>query len=134
MSLKSYRELIVWQRGMELAELIYKLTKEFPKEELYGLTSQVRRAAVSVPSNIAEGQGRNSTKEFRNHLSMAYGSLQELETQILLAHRLGYLKQEGLQATLSLSGEVGRLINALSSSLLRRLDTTTKHRPPTTDH
>jgi four helix bundle protein len=123
MPLKSYRELIVWQKAMDLVEMIYQVTKGFPKEELYGLTAQIRRAAVSVPSNIAEGQGRNSTKEFRNHLSMAYGSLQEVETQILLAQRLGYLEQEQIQSVLNLLAEIGRLTNALSSALSKRLDT-----------
>jgi four helix bundle protein len=123
MPLKSYRELIVWQKAMDLVEMIYQVTKGFPKEELYGLTAQIRRAAVSVPSNIAEGQGRNSTKEFRNHLSMAYGSLQEVETQILLAQRLGYLEQEQIQSVSNLLAEIGRLTNALSSALSKRLDT-----------
>ena len=94
---------------------------------MYGLTSQIRRAAVSVPSNIAEGQGRNSTKEFRNHLSIAYGSLQEVETQVLVAQRLCYLDQEKAEAILGQAGEVARLINGLSSSLSRKLATTTKH-------
>ena len=81
MPVKTYEELEVWQKAMELVALIYRLTKGFPREEVYGLTSQLRRAAVSVPSNIAEGQGRRSTKEFLNHLSMARGSLLEVETQ-----------------------------------------------------
>src|SRR5687768_4338325 len=94
MTIKSYRDLIVWQKGMDLVEDVYKKTKEFPKEELYGLTSQLRRAVVSVPSKIAEGQGRNSTKEFAP--SIAYGSLCEVETQCLIAHRLGYLERRDL--------------------------------------
>ena len=84
MAIKSYRDLIVWQKAMDLVEDVYKKTKGFPREELYGLTSQLRRAVVSVPSNNAEGQGRNSTKEFLHHLSIAYGSLCEVETQCLL--------------------------------------------------
>ena len=84
---RSYRDLVVWQRAMELAQAVYELTGTWPREEIYGLTSQVRRAAVSVPSNIAEGQGRASTKEFLNYLSIAYGSLMECETQALLAER-----------------------------------------------
>jgi four helix bundle protein len=85
MAVQSYRELIVWQKAMKLVQSIYSLTKDFPKEEVYALTSQIRRAAVSIPSNIAEGQGRDSTKEFLHHLSIAYGSLMEVETQILIA-------------------------------------------------
>ena len=127
MKVRSYRDLIVWRKAMDLAEAVYQATKIFPREEMYSLTSQIRRAAVSVPSNIAEGQGRSSTKEFRNHLSIAYGSLQEVETQIILAQRLGYLDQEGVAVVLSLASEVGRLINALSSSLLKKLDMITPH-------
>jgi len=104
---------------MDLVERIYAATKQFPKEEIYGLTSQVRRAAVSIPSNIAEGQGRKSTNEFLHHLSIAYGSLREVETQILIAGRLLYLKQEEIIRLLESSAEVGRLINGLSNSLTR---------------
>lgn len=134
MKVRSYRDLIVWQKAMDLVVLVYQAGKKFPREELYGLTNQIRRAAVSVPSNIAEGQGRSSTKEFRHHLSTAYGSLQEVETQILVAQRLEYLDQEEVEVVLNLTAEVGRLINALSSALSKRLDTTTKNPPLTTDH
>ena len=109
--------LIVWQKAMDLVEDVYKRTKGFPREELYGLTSQLRRAVVSVPSNIAEGQGRNSTKEFLHHLSIAYGSLCEVGTQILIAHRLGYLERRDVEGLDGLSSEVGRLINGLSNKL-----------------
>lgn len=122
---RSYRDLVAWQKAMDLAELVYSATKAFPKDELYGLTSQLRRAAVSVPSNIAEGQGRNTTRDFRNHLSIAYGSLQEVETQSLLSHRLGFLPRENLQTILEMTSEVARLINGLSSSLLKKLATPT---------
>src|SRR4051812_28791574 len=87
----SYRDLTAWQKAMDLVEQVYLGSRNWPKEEAYGLTSQVRRAAISVPSNIAEGQGRDSTKEFLHHLSMARGSILELETQILVAERLGYV-------------------------------------------
>ena len=117
MTVRNYSELIVWQKAMDLVDGIYAATKRFPKEELYGLTSQVRRAAVSVPSNIAEGQGRKSTNEFLHHLSIAYGSLREVETQILIGGRLHYLEQEEINRLLDLSAEVGRLINGLSRSL-----------------
>lgn len=127
MVVKSYRDLIVWQKAMDLVEAIYKSTQSFPRDELHGLTSQVRRAAVSVPSNIAEGQSRRSTKEFLHHLSIAYGSLSELETQIQIAGRLAYLRGEEAQSLLNKTAEVGRLTNGLCRSL-------TSRRPLTTDH
>lgn len=119
MKVKNYSELIAWQKAMDLVERIYEATREFPREELYGLTSQLRRAAVSIPSNIAEGQGRRSTKEFLHHLSYAHGSLREVETQLLIAGRLGYLRRSKVVAVMSLSAEVGRLTNGLANSLTR---------------
>lgn len=121
MAVQSYRQLIAWQRAMELVTQIYALTNSFPKEEVYGLTSQIRRAAVSVPSNIAEGQGRDSTKEFLHHLSIAYGSLMEVETQILIAESLNYLKSEEIRLALEKTAETGRIINGLSSSLRTKI-------------
>src|SRR6187401_1440650 len=91
MAVRNYRELKVWQHSIELSASIYQLTSGFPKEELYGLTSQMRRAAVSIPSNIAEGHSRESTKEYLHHLSFALGSLAELETQLVIAERLKYV-------------------------------------------
>ncbi len=88
MKVKNYRELVVWQKAMTFVELVYRATRQFPREELYGLTNQLRRAAVSVPSNIAEGQGRFSTREFLSFLSIARGSLREAETQLMIAQRL----------------------------------------------
>jgi four helix bundle protein len=119
MKLKSFQELIVWQKAMDLVEEVYRVSGGFPREELYGLTSQLRRAAVSIPSNVAEGQGRHTTADFLRHLSIAYGSLLELETQILIATRLTYLPMERCSAVLNKSGEVGRLMNGLRSSLAR---------------
>jgi four helix bundle protein len=121
MAVQSYRQLIAWQKAMELVKHIYELTKSFPKDEIYGLTSQIRRAAVSVPSNIAEGQGRDSTKEFLHHLSIAYGSLMETETQILIAESLYYLKAEESNLILEKTAEAGRLINGLSRSLKAKI-------------
>ena len=121
MAVQSYRQLIAWQKAMELVKQIYELTKTFPKEEIYGLTSQIRRAAISVPSNIAEGQGRDSTKEFLHHLSIAYGSLMEAETQILIAESLAYLKSDHSISILEKAAETGRLINGLSRSLKQKL-------------
>jgi four helix bundle protein len=126
-SVQSYRELVVWQKAMTLVTDIYGITKNWPREEVCGLTNQIRRAAVSVPSNIAEGQGRRSSNEFRNHLSIAYGSLMELETQILIAQQLEYISPTQATELLTTAGEVGRLLNGLRKSL-------PDHRPPTTDH
>lgn len=120
MPVQSHRELIAWQKAMELVKLVYDLTDKFPREELFGLTVQIRRAVVSVPSNIAEGQGRNSTKEFINHLSIAYGSLMETETQILIAEMRRYITVEELNTVPKKSAEVGRVVNGLSNSLGRK--------------
>ncbi len=96
---------------------IYQVTQDFPKEEIYGLTNQLRRAAVSVPSNIAEGQGRGTSNEWIHFLRIAYGSLQEIETQLYIAHQLDYLNQESYQRLVLQTDEVGRLINGLKKSL-----------------
>lgn len=119
MKVKTYQELIVWQKAMDLVEEVYKVSRSFPREEIYGLTSQVRRAAVSIPSNIAEGQGRRTTADFLRHLSIAYGSLLEVETQTLIATRLRFLAQEKCDDVMNMAGEVGRLMNGLMSSLAR---------------
>ena len=116
-TVRNYRELIVWQKAMDLVELVYQATRQFPKEELYGLTSQIRRSAVSIPSNIAEGQARKSTAEFLNFLSIANGSRAEMETQILLAQRLSYATSDTAQQILNLSAEVNRLLNGLMNRL-----------------
>jgi len=120
MTVKAYSDLIVWQKAMDMVVSIYKATERFPREEVYGLTSQLRRAAVSVPSNIAEGQGRKSTNEFLHHLSFARGSLMEVETQLLLAERLSYLKPDEITHLLEITNEVGRLLNGLINSLPTR--------------
>ena len=96
----SYKDLIVWQRAMDIAKGVYKIAKLLPKDELFVLSSQMRRAAISIPSNIAEGQARNSSKEFRNFLSVAKGSAAELETQLLLCVEIGYCKEEDIGCTL----------------------------------
>jgi four helix bundle protein len=113
----SYRDLIAWQKAMDLVEEIYKTTRGFPRDEIYGLTSQLRRAVVSVPSNIAEGQGRLTPGEFRQFLGHARGSLLETETQISLAGRLHYIPPEEMSRLLKLSGEVGRILNGLIGSI-----------------
>lgn len=119
MKVKNYQELIVWQKAMDLVVEVYRASKAFPREEVYGLTSQLRRAAVSIPSNVAEGQGRRTTPDFLRHLSIAYGSLREVETQILIATRLRYLARGTCQDVMTMAGEVGRLLNGLMSSLAR---------------
>ncbi len=119
MKVKNYQELIVWQRSMDLVEHIYQVSRTFSREEIYGLTSQLRRAAVSIPSNIAEGQGRRTTADFLRHLSIAYGSLREVETQILIAARLRYPDSVTRDSAMNLAGEVGRLLNGLMTSLVR---------------
>src|SRR6266496_3323362 len=107
----SYRELVAWQKAVDFTVEIYKLTSIFPREEVYGLVSQLRRAAVSVPSNIAEGQGRLTPGEFKQFLGQARGSLLETETQISLAGRLQYISPEAMSHLLRLSGEVGKILN-----------------------
>jgi four helix bundle protein len=119
MKLNSYQELILWQKAMDLVEEVYAASKSFPREEIYGLTSQLRRAAVSIPSNIAEGQGRSTTADFLRHLSIGYGSLLEVETQMLIATRLNYLTMARSRNVMKMSAEVGRLFNGLMSSLAR---------------
>ena len=116
---QNYRDLIAWQKSMDLVEAVYTATKGLPPDERYGLTSQIRRAVVSVPSNIAEGQGRRSRSEFVHFLSIAHGSLREVETQLLIAMRLGYLESEMGTPVLALSEEVGRLVSGLARSLDR---------------
>jgi four helix bundle protein len=109
----TYRDLKAWQQAMSMVQEVYRLTQAFPREEAYGLTIQLRRAAVSIASNIAEGKGRSSDKELLHFLSNAKGSLFEVETQIMIADRLGYLSQSQSDQLLSQSAEVGRLLNGL---------------------
>ena len=112
-----YRNLVAWQKAMDLTEFVYRATAEFPREERYGLTSQTRRASASIPSNIAEGQGRRSSDdEFIRFLQIALGSLCELETQLELAVRLGMLEKQKALPLRSSSDEVGRLLNGLIKS------------------
>jgi four helix bundle protein len=113
----NHRDLIAWQKAMDLAESVHRATQHWPKDELYGLRSQVRRAAVSIPANVAEGQGRTGAKEFQHHLSIAYGSLREAETHLLLAQRLGYSDEAVCEALMRQAAEVGRLLLGLMRSL-----------------
>ncbi|OGY51125.1 MAG: four helix bundle protein [Candidatus Buchananbacteria bacterium RIFCSPHIGHO2_02_FULL_56_16] len=113
----SYRDLTVWQRSMELVVAIYTLTDQLPDAEKYGLTAQMRRAAISIPSNIAEGRRRSSRKDFRQFLIIAYGSGAELETQIEIAKRLSFIQAENSKKSELLLGEVMRMLNKLQSIL-----------------
>jgi four helix bundle protein len=114
---KTFKDLVVWQEAMNLVEMIYLHTRTFPKEEVYGLTSQIRRAAVSIPINVAEGNGRKSRKEYLQFLSIANGSVAELETQILIAERLNFLSKEKIEQLLTQLQSVGRLLSGLRKSL-----------------
>ena len=110
----SYRDLLVWQKSMALVKAIYQETRSFPKEELYGLSSQMRRAAVSVPCNIAEGQGRMSKKEFKQFLALSRGSVLELETQLQIAADLGFLSADNVQQLISKTEELPRMLKGLN--------------------
>ena len=116
----SFRDLRVWQAGMALVERVYELTRPFPTQEAYGLTGQMRRAAVSIPSNIAEGHTREHTKEYLHHLSMAQASLAELQTQIEIARRLHYLSTESVDLLLGQAASLSRQLFALRNGLLKR--------------
>jgi four helix bundle protein len=126
---KHYKDLLVWQKGMNLAKLVYKLTAKFPSEERYGLTSQLRRAAVSVPSNIAEGQARQSTREFIQFLSHAEGSLAEVETQLLLSVELEFAKQADVQPSLQEIDELQKMLVGLRKKLFSYSPLATRHSP-----
>lgn len=114
---KNYRDLIAWQKAMDLAECVYQVTEAMPPDERFGLIAQLRRAAVSVASNIAEGQGRFTEADFVRFLSIAHGSVREVETQLLLSARLGHVSHGAISEPLELSAEVGRLIAGLARSL-----------------
>jgi four helix bundle protein len=119
--MQGHKELIVWQKAMDLVVAIYKITQSFPKTEVYGLASQMPRAAVSVPSNIAEGRGLKQTQAYARHLAIANGSFTELETQLEIARRLGYLSAEN-KSVVNQAGEVGRMLAGLRRSLQSRLE------------
>ncbi len=122
LNLKTYKEFKVWQKAMDLTVEIYRLVKLLPKEETYALSDQMRRAVVSIPSNIAEGQGRNSTREFINFLGIARGSNSELETQLQICVMLNYVKNEEAEKALNLCTEVGKMLNTLIKKLRQGLD------------
>ena len=121
MTIKSYRDLEVWKKSISLIKNIYEITESYPKKETYGLGSQTERSAVSIAANIAEGRGRNSTREFLRHISFAYGSLAECETHLFIAKELNYISQENLNKFIGSTEEIGRMLNGLSNSLRKRL-------------
>lgn len=121
MVIESYQDLQVWQKAIALSVDIYRLTSQFPKEELYGITSQLRRASVSIVSNIAEGHSRDSTREFLHFISIAIGSLAEAETQLILAEKLGYMDNSSLKKIFSGTQELGRMLRGLQLALKRKL-------------
>jgi four helix bundle protein len=114
---RSYRDNVAWQKSVLFVTAIYNMTRLWPREEQFGLTNQVRRAAVSIPANIAEGQGRFGATEWLHHLSIAHGSLCEIETHLIIARNVGYLSDSQLTSLLQQADEVGRLIRALRKSL-----------------
>lgn len=120
MKVRDYRALVVWQRAMDLVEKAYRLSRQFSREERYGLTGQLHRCAVSIPANIAEGQGRESTRDFLHFLAIAHGSLKELETHVFIAARLSYVNHQDQTEIFSLRQEVGRLISGLRNSLRKK--------------
>lgn len=117
MVVRSYRDLKVWQKAMGLVAAVYNLSRALPQSETYGLASQIRRAAVSIPANIAEGHGRDHIGDYLRHLSIANGSLMELETHFLLARRLSYLGGAEVDAVLGVTAEVGKMLAGLSRKL-----------------
>lgn len=121
MEVKSYRDLEVWKKSITLVKDIYKISDLFPTKEQYTLTSQIRRAAISVPSNIAEGRARQSTKEYIRFVDIAYGSLAELETQLFIAKELDYIAENILDEVLLKTAEIGRMLNGLSIKLKEKL-------------
>ena len=121
LGVQKYEDLIVWQKAMDLVTEVYGLAKLLPGDEIYALSNQMKRAVVSIPSNIAEGQERNTTKDFINHLYIAKGSKGELETQLLICVRLQFLKQSQIAKAQNLLSEIGKMLNALIQSLSAKL-------------
>ena len=115
--MKNYRDLLVWKKGMELAQHVYLVVRQLPKEELYGLSDQMRRAAVSIPSNIAEGCARDTDREFARFVAIAQGSNAELETQIILCHNLGFIDEATEQQLLSIAEEESKMLRSLATKL-----------------
>lgn len=130
--IQSYRELDVWREAMDLAECCYRATQDFPQRELFSMANQIRRAASSIPANIAEGQGRQGTKEFLHHLSIARGSLFELETHLMLSNRVKLIDQTTLNTLLARTDRISRMLAGLRKALDARLCPSTLHPPHST--
>lgn len=126
---KSHRRLVLWQKSVRLAVEIHRVSRKLPQHELFGLAAQMNRAAVSIPSNVAEGAARHTTRDYIRFLYIARGSSAEIDTQLLLAEELGYLTCDELAPAVKISDEVGRLLNGVITALHRRLD-----RQPSPDH
>ncbi len=120
--IESYQKLAVWQKSIDFVTYIYNITQIFPKEEAYGLTAQMRRAAISIPSNIAEGRSKRSTRDYLRFLSISYGSLAELETQLIIAEKLRYITPEIQEQMLMKTAEIGRMLNGLIKGLEKKLN------------
>ena len=131
MTVRGFRDLVAWQRSVDLVEHIYRITGGWPKSEIYGLTNQIRRAAVSVSANIAEGQGRSSRKEFAHHVAIAYGSLCEVETHLIIANRLEYVDTATYDDLIIRTTDVARPLHGLMQSLQK--PTSNDHLPTTND-
>ena len=124
--IKSYKDLLIWKKGITIVKLVYQLVKTFPQEEMYALSSQLKRASVSIPSNIAEGYGRNTDKSFSHFLDIARGSLFEMETQLIIAKELGFITNlELFQELLNQIEEESKMINAFSKTSTLLVDTNT---------
>jgi four helix bundle protein len=117
--IKSYKDLLAWQKAMDLVELVYDLTRQFPREELFGLATSLRRAAVSIPSKIADGHERDNTREYIHYLAVARGALSEAETQMEVAKRLGYINEDQQAIFASLASDTGKIVNGLMNSMER---------------
>jgi four helix bundle protein len=122
MPVSSYRDLEVWKKGVQLAKIVYRLTQDFPKHEVYGISSQLQRAAVSIPANIAEGHARSTTKDFLRYISITRGSLAELETLLTLAEQFGYCQTNHTNEITRHCDELSRMLSGLQKSLKRRMD------------
>ena len=122
MKIRSYEDLKVWQLAMELVELVYMVTEKFPKKEQYRLVDQLCRASVSVPSNIAEGSMRHTTREYIRFVGIAQGSLAEVETQVMIAKKLGFLEENDYLNIMNVASDVGKMLNGLRSSLMRKIN------------
>jgi len=122
MSVRSYRDLMVWQRSIELIDDVYRLCRGFPKSETYGLSSQLQRAAISIAANIAEGSGRDSTKEFIHHLAYSLGSLAEVETYLIISARLEYTAKNTVARLESKCDGIGKMLRSLQKALRQRID------------